>query len=155
MSTSTDAILFYGYVWDEETSTPWTIGKDDEDADSERDEEEDWEERYARLKGGLTKPEMPGGYDSKLYTEYLHKKGEIVKDSACEVGTHCHSDAPMPYVCIRSTYICNSRGDMTRLSPEQFEVDEGWDVELKKFCKLMGIAPPAEGPGWYMVSYWG
>lgn len=152
MSVSTDAILFYGYVWDEETSTPWTIGQDDEDGP---DEEDDWEERYARVKAGLLKPDTGAGYDQKTYSEYLSKKSEIVKDCPCEVGTHCHSDAPMPYVCIKSTYICNSRGDMTRLSPEQFEVDESWDAELKKFCKLMGISTPAEGPGWYMVSYWG
>lgn len=155
MGVSTDAILFYGYAWDEETNTPWTIGKDDEDEDSSSDDEEDWEERYVRLKAGLIKPDTGDKYDEKTYRAYLDKKMEIVKDCQCEVGSHCHSEAPMPYVCIKSTYICNSRGDMTRLNPEQFEIDPSWDAELKKFCKLMGIAPPAEGPGWYMVSYWG
>jgi len=155
MSVSTDAMLFYGYCWDEETSTPWTIGKDDEDETSDSDDEEDWEERYARLKAGLLKPDTGDGYDEKTYGEYLDAKRKIIEACPCEVGTHCHSDAPMPYVCIKATYTCNSRGDMTRLNPAEFEVDESWDSELKKFCKLMGIAPPAEGPGWYMVSYWG
>lgn len=150
MSTSTDAIIFYGYVWDEETSTPWTIGQDDEETT-----DEDWEERYARLKAGLEKPDTGNGFDQKVYSEYLAKKREIVKDCPCKVDTHCSGEYPMPYVCISDSYVCNSRGDMTELKPEQFEVEENWNDELKKFCKLMGITMPAGGPKWYLVSYWG
>jgi hypothetical protein len=139
MGVSTDAILFYGYVWDEETSAPWTIGKDGDGEYSDEDDE-DWEKRYARLNG--------------VATDYASRR-QIVEECPVKVDTHCHSDAPMPFVCIKSSYICNSRGDMTRLNPEQFEVEEEWDDQLKKFCKLMGIPIPAEGPGWYMVSYWG
>ena len=43
MSTSTDAILFYGYVWTDEESPPWS--RDDDDND------EDADDRYARLAG--------------------------------------------------------------------------------------------------------
>jgi len=61
MGQSTDAILFYGYCWMEETSRPWTIGADDVDEDDDRDEDEDdddadddeWEARYARGKSCL------------------------------------------------------------------------------------------------------
>ena len=38
MTVSTDAILFYGYCWDVETSRPWTIGHDDEANGSPADE---------------------------------------------------------------------------------------------------------------------
>ncbi len=47
MGTSTDAILFYGYCWDEEADWPWMIGCEDEDDHPD----EDWMDRYVRVKG--------------------------------------------------------------------------------------------------------
>lgn len=176
MGVSTDAIIFYGYVWDEETSTPWTIdsGDEDEESDDDSHDDEDWEARYAS-KYGLTKPEKPfpdKGYDLKAgkpitnYTPeeqaivdewkaYFDAKRKIVEASPCEVDTHCSGECPMPYVCVKDSYVCNSRGDYTELKPEQFEVEEHWNDQLKKFCNLMGITMPAGGPKWYLVSYWG
>lgn len=48
MGQSTDAILFYGYCWTEETRRPWTIARDDESTEGD---DVDWEERYAKALG--------------------------------------------------------------------------------------------------------
>lgn len=59
MGQHTNAILFFGYVWDEETSQPWTIGKDVEDegdgksdgkseGENELEDDGDWETFAAR-----------------------------------------------------------------------------------------------------------
>ena len=51
MGVSTDAVLFYGYCWDDEAPSPW---EDDADGNEDADENAtDWETRYARLKGCL------------------------------------------------------------------------------------------------------
>lgn len=175
MTVSTDAIIFYGYAWDEETDAPWTIGADsdsNEDEDLEADSDADdqgWEERYA-IRMGAKPPELPypeKGYDYQgTYTPeeqaaidahkaFWDERRRLVDACPCKVDSHCSNDYKMPFVCIKDSYICNSRGDMTELTQDQFEIEPHWNDELKKFCKLMGITPPAGGPKWYLVSWWG
>lgn len=169
MGQSTNAVLFYGYCWDEETSRPWNIGKEcDEDAD-----EDDWETRYANLKG-LKEPtdEFPNrraadGYSTpKDYTPeeqaiidkfsaYWDAKRKLVESSGCEVDSHCSGDCSMPYVCIKKSEITAYRGDMTIVTQDTLKVEPDWDQQLAAFCDLMGIDVKDMKPAWYMVSYWG
>lgn len=171
MGQSTNAVLFYGFCWTEETSTPWTIGKDDYDDD----DDEDWEERYARLKG-LVEPTVKfperrakDGYSTPKDSEYTPEelaaknehsafwsaKHDLVAASVVEIDRHCHGDCPMPYVCIRKSQVTNYRGDMTVITPDTLKVGDDWDAQLAAFCDLMGIDIKDMKPAWFMVSYWG
>lgn len=171
MGQSTDAILFYGYCWDEETARPWTIGKDDDE-----DDEECWEERYAKARG-LERPSTPYPYPERtvprtrennysdtptdysadelaaieLYRQFWDAKRKLAEQSACMVDTHCSADYPMPYVCIRASRLVSNRGDMTPVT--SLAVDPTWREKLDTFCALLGIIPKGE-PGWFLVSDW-
>ena len=54
MGTSTDAILFYGYCWDDEdVRNPWETA-DGEEALENGDEDDDWETRYVAVSASRT-----------------------------------------------------------------------------------------------------
>ncbi len=125
MGTSTDAILFYGYCWDEEARSPWEIGKDEPS-----DDDEYWEDRYAQA-SGLNGPAEP---------------------SLCTVGHHCSGDAPMPYVAIRSSEIRSWRGHMNDV--KSLAVDPKWDATLAEFCRVLDIDVSDMKPAWWLVSNW-
>lgn len=142
MSTSTDAILFYGFCWTDEGRLPWQ--KDDEDGDAEEDPDDgEWESRFARL-GGLTGTWQDHGY-------YEHRKA-IVETATCEVIRHCHADCAM--------YGVGANGSITRASrgnPEAAPVHETspeWDGQLRAYCALMGIETRDQQPRWWLVSDW-
>lgn len=139
MGTSTDAILFYGYVWDDEgTDRPWITGDDDDDDDD--DDEEDWQERYAAARG-VTRP-------SESYAEVL----DHASRSFCEVGTHCSDSCPMGYVAVKASMRVARRGYPQTVS--ELEVGPSWADELRTFCADLGIPVDGKEPAWWLVSYW-
>lgn len=159
MGVSTDAILFYGHCWGEERSLPW----DEHEPD---DEDDGWEERYARLKG-LAKPtaEYPSRRvrNESEYTPeeraviaewsaWFSAKNKVAKESTCVVDEHCSDSCPMPFVAITASVIRANRGYPREV--ESLSEEPEWDAQLKEFCALMGIEPPGE-PKWWLVSYWG
>lgn len=156
MSTSTNAVLFYGYAFDDEDQVPWPANLDD------GDEEEDWEDRWARL-NGLLEPTEPYGDEPRgietparrKYSEYWAAKRELAKAAGVEIDTHCHSDCPMYLVAIPSTKRTARRGDPLAL--DALVVPEGADEQLHTFMAKMGIEKPPgqERPRWWLVSYWG
>lgn len=171
MGTSTNAVLFYGYAWEDEKSNPW----DDEDMDDEERDNAGWEERYA-FRMGVKPPSRPyperevprtreNGWDStpKDYTpeeqgiidEYCafwKKQRELAAESPVEVGSHCSCECPMPYVCIRASEVTAHRGDAIEI--KSLEAKPEWDAQLKDFCKLMGIKVGNKKPRWWLVSMW-
>jgi hypothetical protein len=132
MGVSTDAILFYGYCWDDESSSPWASDDDDDIDDEERWEL--WEERYARLKGcdPSTDP-----YD-------------FSRVSPCETGSHCSDTCSMPYVAVRASVTIANRGYKQQVS--SLKVGRSWNKELVAFCKLMGIKRGRRKAAWWLVS---
>jgi hypothetical protein len=154
MGQSTDAILFWGYCWDEERAWPW----DDPGAD----EEETASERYARLTG-LKQPD--NGYPMEIdkspeadairarHAEYWQAENEAWNAVRMEVGTHCHGECPMPYVAVGESHTLASRGTPEPIS--SLAVGEDWRARLDSFCSLMGIEPPGgQQPQWWLVSDW-
>lgn len=170
MGQSTNAILFYGYCWDDETSRPWTIGKEYDDED-----EDGWDDRLARIRG-LTEPartyptrEVPrtrdNGWDAtpkdyspeetsiiEEWRSYWAAKRAIAAASPVEVLTHCSGECPMPYVCVKEARIVSARGDMTEVFP--LDVDPQWKWSLLEFCEEMGIDVSEKEPAWWLVSNW-
>jgi hypothetical protein len=173
MSTSTDAILFYGYCWEEETSRPWNIGRDD-DEDGE-DTDDYWEERYARTKGCLppsdkfpdreVAPTRENGWSStpKDYSPaeqtiidqhraYWEARREIVEAAPCVVDTHCSGECPMPYVAVAASRTISNRGYMSEIT--SLAVDPTWNDALAEFCAAMSIKTDGMKAAWWLVSDW-
>lgn len=161
MGQSTDAILFWGYCWDEEKDSPWARDYADED-ESSSDDEEGADDRYARLTG-IVRPKGPYPSDSdkspeaeslrsafSAYWDAARKAWEAVR---IEVGSHCSGDCPMPYVAIVESHTKAWRGYPKSIA--SLEVGADWRKRLDDFCALMGIAPPdGQQPQWWLVSDW-
>jgi hypothetical protein len=184
MGISTDAILFYGYCWDQELTQ--VINGGEEREDQLRDDDwpkiillrrglkDPWEgypheevEAAVRSKEGGT-----GGLEGwqerqKRGKEITHRwcqehkaeldawtvaKDAVQEEFGCEIHYHCHSEYPMPYVCVEASRVRALRGRPEKLTV--FEVPEDWDGKLERFCKELGIEPPQEVPEWWLVSYW-
>lgn len=182
MSVSTDAILFYGYCWDEESRNPWEISldadMDSEEADEQDDEDEDeddWEARYARAKRCLppsdkfpermVTPTRENGWSSTpkdysaaeqaiidQHAAYWEAKHKLVEQATCLVGTHCAGECPMSYVAVKAAHTVNHRGHMTEIT--SLAVDPTWDAALAEFCTAMGIKTDGKKAAWWLVSDW-
>lgn len=163
MGQSANAILFYGFCWNEESDKVWTLGKEDGE-----DEDDSWEERFMRLKG-LPPPEepfpqgrtIPGSYSERSYTLeeqvikekyqlYWEQKSDLVKTSHCLVDSHCHYECPMPYVAIKDSVLKASSGDPEKVT--SLATNIVWDIYLREFCSLMGIDVTDMQVGWWLVS---
>lgn len=196
MGQSTNAILFYGYCWEEENSKIWTVaaprdeeeedGDDDEDYEEDEededgyeddddcedeDEEDDWEKRYCALRG-LSEPkeQYPDkGIDPKTgqyrkdytpeeqrivdsYSKYFDAKHKMINREPCKIDSHCSCDCPMPYVAIKKSETVSYRGSMNEI--KSLDVNPEWDLQLKEFCRTMGIKVGNKKPKWWLVSMW-
>lgn len=180
MGVSTDAILFYGYCWDDEdVRNPWEIGRedadDDEDDEDDATEDEDWEERYARTKGCLppttpfperrVTPTHENGWDSTpkdydaaeqaiidQYEAYWDAKRKIVEAATCLVDRHCMASCPMAYVAVSESVTTSHRGFPHEIT--SLAVDPTWDAALAEFCAALGIKVDNKKPAWWLVSDW-
>jgi hypothetical protein len=137
MGQSTDAILFFGFCWTEETDSPWNIDKDYYDHDDQDNGE--WEQRFARLKG-LKNPN--GGAAQR----------KLAATSTVEVGTHCSGECAMPFVAAKASKTRAYRGCPREIT--SLEVKPEWEAELRAFCALMGIPVGYLMPTWWLVSDW-
>lgn len=155
MGQSTDAILFWGYCWDEEMEKPW-------DPQGEDESEEDWEERYARLAGEPEpKAEYPSDGDTSAnaeairnaYSKHWETKRKLVKAAGISIYSHCSGTCPMPYIAVEESRLCASRGTPEKVG--DLSVGADWEQRLREFCHLMGITPPPrQKPRWWLVSDW-
>jgi len=173
MGVSTDAILFYGYCWDEEDArNPWEVGRDDATDD---DDDDDWEARYARAKGCLppsapypertVTPTRQNGWDSTpndyskaekaiidQHRAYWDAKQKIADASPCLVDRHCSASCPMAYVAVKASVTTSNRGfphEITSLA-----VDPAWSSQLAEFCEVLGIKTKGMKAAWWLVSDW-
>ena len=141
MGQSTDAILFWGILVDQdECECPWSYSEDME-----------WEGVYAQRKAGICEPSNDFSDATRTkYHEYLDKRGAIVKESGCIIDSHCSGDYPMHYVAMRASQLEAHRGFPKKV--ESLSIDENWEQLLQSFCEIMEIEWSL--PSWYLVSDW-
>lgn len=172
MGQSTDAILFYGYVWDEEAEL-WDRGRHDEwpvvvanrrgitnpwdfytDSGAEADHNA---LPYEQQKKAYYYWEQSVGFKAMLDEWEASLAAIKTEHPTITVSSHCSCDCPMPFVCISETERTARRGfpvalDLTKMSPAG---QHKWDVELDDFVKALDIdVSDANGPGWFLVSNW-
>lgn len=170
MGVSTDALLVYGYVWEDEEDILNPQG--DEEGDEERGERE-WPEIIAE-KRGIADPwkSYPAEIERLPYEEKRAKgrewtdahraeldawsgaKKAITAEYGVEIEHHGSGEWSCPIVCAAKRRA--ARGDAHALPADALGVDPEWDGKLARFVADLGIdTSDAQGPGWFLVSYWG
>jgi len=172
MGVSTDALLVYGYVWEDEHDL---FGEPDDD-DDENEERPEWDEVIARQRG-IPNPwdaypheelgrlpyaehrrrsdEWVAGHDVELEVWHAAKKA-IEDEYDVEIARHGSDQWTVPIVKIASAGHRAHRGDAHMVDPTSLTVDPAWDGKLQQFITDLGIdTSEAKGPGWFLVSWWG
>lgn len=157
MGVSTDAILFWGFCWDDEDKQPW---------DKNGEQTNDYEKRCAAAMGVKT-PEMPyPEYENdhspkaesarRAYSKYWNQCRKALKASGCKIIYHCSDECTMYGIAIEASVITARRG-----YPEHVEslaigaVKQEWHSILFNFCEKMDVDVKKLEPRRWLVSYWG
>lgn len=164
MGISTDALLVYGYIWDDEHDL---FGEDSAG---------EWEDRIARQRGISnpwdTYPEQEFSqlpYDQKraagerwrndnrdaLDAWYAAKKA-ISEEYGVRVGRHDSDEWSVPILKIEGAGLTVARGYPKPVTAEALAVGADWDDKLRRFITDLDIdVSEAKGPGWFLASWWG
>jgi hypothetical protein len=152
MGVSTDALLVYGYVWNDEAELP--EGSDDDE----------WEEVVARQRGvpnpwdghpGDHAPQWVEQHRGELDAWCAAKKA-IGEEYGVEISQHGSDSWSCPVVKIAKAGHRAYRGDVHPVAAEDLAVDPAWDGMLERFVTDLGIdASEAAGPGWFLLSWRG
>lgn len=167
MGQSTDAILFYGYCWDDEIEL---FPGDDED-----DDPDEWQKIVLR-KRGVANPwdAYPENMINAIADYHARRKaGEewvaenraaidawyasqkaVESEYGIEVNTHCSGECSMPYVAITGSILTANRGYPKEVDPERLAAGADWDAKLDRFVSDLGIDKPHDKPRWWLVSDW-
>ena len=154
MGASTDAILFYGYVWDDEGDLfPG-----------------EWEEIVA-LKRGHKNPwdDYPSGESHEMQEKWVRDHSAdldawraIEKAIGEELGVGVDDHGADAWRC-PYLFISDSRIEAYRGSPKEIPMatlggrgTHTWDDKLQRFIDELDIdISKAKGPRWWLVSWWG
>lgn len=156
MGQSTDAYLFYGYCWSEES----------EDLDFETDMDR-WAENKLKAQGHSDPwGGYPEGADRAMRDLWMaqndaaidawrDKKSALTEAADVDWDSHCSHDCPMPLLKVRGTHVTAWRGSPMPIT--SIEVGAEWKAKLDAFLEAEGIeAPEGENqPGWWLASDWG
>ena len=180
MGTSTNAILFYGYCWDDEEVSITSLLFPDFDEEVEETNDLEWQELIA-IKRGFQNPwkNYPNAeieslpYEerraaTKRWTddhqgeldEWYELKRAIDSEFGIEISTHCSSECAMPYVYVVESEITAIRGTPEELNlgvfTGQLDLGKDWDGKMQRFINELGIITPEaqHHPRWWLVSDW-
>ncbi len=172
MGVSTDALLVYGYVWEDEHDL---FGDPDEESGEDSEIDGEWEEIVARRRG-IPDPwdQYPAEIERLPYDEKRHKGDEwiaahraeldawsdaktaITSEYGAEIDSHGSGEWSCPIVKIKGAGHRAGRGDAHAIDPVTLAIDPSWDGKLQRFIADIGIdISEAAGPGWFLVSWWG
>ena len=163
MGVSTDAMLVYGYVWEDEFDL---LGEDAGD--------KEWTEIIAAQRGITSPWESYPDLNSLAYEErarrgeewreahraeldawYAAKKA-IAAEYGVEIDHHGSDQWSVPVVKIAGAGHIARRGYPHQLVPEDLAIGPEWDEKLHRFIADLGIdTSEARGPGWFHMSWWG
>lgn len=145
MGISTNAILAYGY----------DLGGDDagwklEGLNRHGEFKSDWYDADRDLAEAMIhRLAVAHGVASADPDSYINES-ELKEVSGVEFVTYQHHEFSA-YV-LATTDVTAHRGESKRI--ESLDVPEGSDEKLRAAVEAIGIKP-TEGPGWFLVSYWG
>lgn len=154
MTTSTDGIICYGIMFEEEYLFPW-----DTDEEAEGDIEDWWRKQVGwkvtkevydsageRLPG-VTEGEIRAYFEQQRTFDALHPVPIVTVN-------YCSGDCEMIILAVPSTVRRCFRGEALAFSPSDLIVSDEQRAALIDFCAKHGIEA-AGNPSWYLASYWG
>lgn len=164
MSVSTNAMLVYGYVWEDEADL---LNREEED-------ETEWTEVVARQRGIVNPwdaypPEIEAlPYDQRREASdqwcdehrgalniWNDAKQAIAEEYGVEISSHGSGEWSCPVVKILDAGWIARRGYPQNLSGEELNRNPEWDKKLADFCRDLEIdLTEAKGPGWFLASWW-
>jgi hypothetical protein len=170
MSTSTNGMLVYGYIWSEDVNIL-------EAAHTGEDDQREWPEIIADRRG-IANPwdgyPSPSGVSQSqreaatrraeqwiaTHRAEIDARREAIKAIEAEFGvvidSHGSDSWTCPIVSIAGASITAHRGYPKQITPANLEVGADWDAKLATFIAELGIdTSEAEGPGWFLASWWG
>lgn len=144
MTTSTNALLYYGFTFldEEEETPPWGTEECEDDSD-------EW---LCDKLGGPKEPDVEWSEEtSKQYGEYWDAKRQFIAGLPIMISSHCYIDSPMQFICIRESHHLAHRGYPAKLG-DGLTKNLGWDPTLQEYCEKLGIE--WQKPQWELASMW-
>lgn len=160
--------IFYGYIWDEEGDGPFEDNRDDE--------LEIWDQML-KDRGVVDPYSLPDRPDTTglpykeeqaIYREWHNKnqdkfdayyaaKNALPEELGCEgvdMDHYGHCDYSAKALVIKAS--CKSTEWSEKLDPTELVAGEDWDARLLHWAETTGAdLSNAEGPGWYLTTYYG
>jgi len=158
MSTTTDAQICYGILFDDGFTFPW----DDEKYESDI---EDWWEDLHNFKPSIDLYKTFGQKPPKEAVALVVKeRSDFYKQFPLPVTlvNYCYIDTPMFILAIPSSCITANRGYPEKIYPASLSVSENEIESLLHFCNK--YCPQIDNPNnvylesdasWFLSSYWG
>lgn len=175
MGTSTDAELFYGYVWqvsfEESEGTAQFEDFEGDDAWQEKVlEERGFSNPWARYEE-LTVPKEEGApeWQAREFTEtgrmlvdqWYKLKRDVEDEFGVEFFTHGGPEWRCPAIAVKRTHTKAWRGTPVPIDWESMSPGETWNAELDAWMAAAGVVLDQDtkgeewdGPGWFLVSDW-
>ncbi|MGW1353014.1 hypothetical protein ACWCQE_27665 [Streptomyces sp. NPDC002409] len=157
MSTSTNAMLVYGYhLGGEDEWALQGLGKYDELPDLDwydpEDEGEDFQEAAERKLladlAGFTETRAPG------VEGYFDRKRAAQEKVGVKFETHCSGNYPRFLLATKTITVY--RGSVEEIDPAGLlAAPPEWDTRLRAALDTLGLNPTQETARWLLCSYWG
>lgn len=164
MGMSANAILFYGYFWDEPTELLGE-GQDTGEWDSilarRRGHADPWE-AYPKGEGLDYAAALRLQHDwiaanDAAITAWYAVRQAVQSEFDCDIGYHGYCDYSVPYVYAGGSEATVEAGCFLDPAAHLGKPTAEWDRKLERFLTELGINKPEgqEAPRWWLVSYYG
>lgn len=173
MGVDSDAILFYGYCWEDE-GNPLEHHRQPPKEDREEGSIPAWEDIIACKRGHKNPWDHYPDEDRSLPYEERRRQSDawiaahnaeitawteltsaIEKEFGVDIGYHGSSEYSVPYLYVVDTRRRACLGEPKEIDPEALVAGAYEDDLLRRFANELGITLPEGGPQWWLVSYWG
>lgn len=164
MGVSTNAILFYGYFWENEESIDDILGKPENISDLEFEENyppEVFRDLCYKVRG-QKRPEswerpdwdsLSKDEQSQIWDE--QKKADADVTFGTEMDIHCSSSFPLLYLAVSESHISARRGYPACVNSRVCADTSEWDKRLDQIVETMSIDVEGRERGWHIASFWG
>lgn len=156
MGVSTNGVICYGILFDEDSVFPW------DDERYEGDIGNWWLYGVLGFKHSFDIYGEDGNYiddkepsDEDL-SKYFDERYAALEENKLpiELVNYCSANVPMYILAVPSTIKRALRGYPTWFNPDELTVSDEEKLSLLSFCKTHGIVT-LEAPMWWLSSYWG
>jgi hypothetical protein len=169
MGSSAAAILFYGYLWDDDECTAEIgcaiHGVNCDEYDPDEHDADDWDEVILGRRGvgnpWVACPEDDRMIDAwkaanrAILDAFWASKEAVRPEFGVVIGRHGVSEEDAPHLAIDGTAQCVVGRHGLAVTPEMLAVGSDWKARLDRWLAEFGIAPPQAGPQWWIVAEYG